>query len=264
MMLSPACMIRAKSLLFGIIFLLGFTMSGGISTAVSGAALGVAAASDLRFAMEEIVAKFEEGGRIKVSYGASGAFFFQIMMGAPFDIFLSADLAYPERLMAEGHAESFFIYGRGRLVLWVPSRSRLDIEKKGMHSLLIPSIRKIAIANPLHAPYGAAAVETIKREGLYPRLSQKLVLGENLLQAAQFAQSGGAQVGILSHSLARSPLLRRTGRYWIIPNVPALPQAGIILKRSKRLGLAHAFLDFIVSGEGGEILRRHGLDTGDG
>lgn len=234
------------------------------SKAASGPALSVAAASDLRFAMEEIATRFEAGGqgRIKVSYGASGIFFAQIMSGGPFDIFLSADLAYPERLMAEGHAESLFIYGKGRLVLWVPRHSPLDIEKEGLNSLLNPSIRKIAIANPAHAPYGAAAVFVLKKQGLYPLLSSKLVLGENLLQAAQFAQSGGAQAGILSYSLARSPRLSKTGRHWIIPNVPALPQGGIILKRSKQISLAHTFLDFIVSGEGGEILRRHGLDTG--
>ncbi len=221
----------------------------------------VAAASDLRFAMEAMTEAFERttGTTVKVSYGSSGSFFAQISSGAPFDLFLSADTAYPNRLVSDGFAGPVFVYGQGCLVLWVPNGSPVPIEADGMKALRHPSVRKIAIANPAHAPYGVAAVAVLKQEGLYDLLRPLFVLGDNVAQAAQFVQSGGADVGILACSLVKGSSLRTTGRYTLIPRqkYPSFAQGGVVLKKSRYPKLAGEFVDFILRGEGKEILKSY-------
>jgi len=152
----------------------------------------VAAAADLNPALNEVAQQFQRntGTHVKISFGASGALTQQIQNGAPFDVFFSADMDYPRQLIAQGQADaaSLFQYSLGKLVLWVPASSSLDVEHKGMDILLDSSVKKIAIANPQHAPYGRAAVGALKHAGLYDRLTERLVLGENVSQAAQFAE----------------------------------------------------------------------------
>ena len=170
--------------------------------------VNVAAASDLNFAVQEIIKSFEQntGNTVRLTLGSSGNFYAQILNGAPFDVFLSADMEYPKQLEKQGYAVpgSTFAYGAGRIALWVPNRSSLDLDKVGMNALLDNSIRKIAIANPAHAPYGRAAVAALEHAKLYDRVKNKLVLGENISQAAQFVQSGAADLGVIAISIALS------------------------------------------------------------
>jgi molybdate transport system substrate-binding protein len=224
------------------------------------AELRVAAASDLKFALDEIATAFTNRHAehiIKASYGASGNLFAQIQNGAPFDLFLSADTDYPHLLIGSGHATNFFLYAEGHLALWAPNSSKLDVEKLGLKALLDPSVRKIAIANPAHAPYGRAAVAALKEAGVYDRITNSLVLGENIAQTAQFVQSGGADVGILSLSLVRSSAMRDKGRHFDIPS--ALQQGGVLVTRSKNAGAAETFRAFLVGNEARAILARYGL-----
>src|SRR5271168_3369671 len=170
--------------------------------------INVAAAADLNAALQEVAASYEKrtGVAVKLSFGASGALTQQIQNGAPFDIFFSADMDYPRQLIAGGQAESatLYRYAVGQLVLWVPRDSPLDVERKGLDVLLYPSVKKISIANPQHAPYGRAAVAALNHYGLYEGVAERLVLGENVAQAAQFVESGNAQAGLvaLAHALA--------------------------------------------------------------
>lgn len=227
--------------------------------------LTIAAASDLQFAFREIVSTFEEktGIRVKLSLGSSGNFFSQIQNGAPFDLYFSADIAFPKKLEESGHAVpgSLYRYAVGRIVLWVPKDSRLPIEQRGLEVLLDPSVKKIAIANPKHAPYGRAAVSALEHFRLYDRVQAKLVLGENIAQAAQFIESGACDAGIIALALALAPTMKAAGKYYEIPIEahPPIEQGAVILKQAKNRGAAQAFLDFLKGPEGQKILERYGF-----
>lgn len=229
--------------------------------------LRLAVASNLRFSMNEIVTAFEKvsGLRLEVSYGASGNLLAQIIAGAPFDLFFSADEAMPLRLIEEGlgKPENYFIYGRGRIVLWVPHDSSIDIESFGMDALLHPSINKISIANPRHAPYGLAAIASLEYKALFERLEKKLVMGENVLHTAMFVKRGGAEIAILSYALALAGPLQQSGRYWLIPpdHHPALNQGGLILDRGQYQKEVQSLLHFIQTGPGLNILKKYGFFT---
>ncbi len=224
----------------------------------------VAAAADLQFVMQDVAARFqkETGKTVKLIYGSSGNFYQQLQNGAPFDMFFSANLDYPEKLQAAGLTEpgTFYRYAVGKIVVWVPNDSKLDISS-GLQSLLNPSIRKIAIANPEHAPYGQAAVSAMKKENIYDKVAEKFVLGENISQTATFVVSGSADVGIVALSLALSPNMKDQGRYSEIPasSYPPIEQACVILKSSKQKDSARAFLDFIKTAAVAEAFRSYGF-----
>ncbi|MBV8352871.1 MAG: molybdate ABC transporter substrate-binding protein, partial [Verrucomicrobia bacterium] len=160
------------------------------------AQLSIAAAADLRFALDDLVKEFEQNNpavKINVTYGSSGNFFAQLQSGAPFDLFFSADVAYPRKLAEKGlGVDEVFLYATGRIVLWAPKNSPLDLDKLGIKALLEPSVHKIAVANPEHAPYGRAAVAALKALNVYDQVASRLVYGENIAQTAQFVQSGAA------------------------------------------------------------------------
>jgi len=242
-----------------------FAMSFGASAGAS-QELRVAAAADLQFAFPELAAQFEKqsGVKLAVTFGSSGNFFAQIQNGAPFDLFLSADSSYPQRLLENGFAEpgTLQTYAYGRIVLWLPQDSPLDPSKNGLRTLLDSSIQKIAIANPEHAPYGRAAVAALQKAGLYEQLKNKLVLGENISQAAQFAQSGSAQAGIVALSLALSPAMR-TGKRWEIPAdmYPPLQQGVVVVKASRNKDAARAFITFLQTDAARAILERNGFSV---
>jgi molybdate transport system substrate-binding protein len=224
----------------------------------------VAAASDLAYVMSEIAASFEKatGCKIRVSTGSSGNFLSQIENGAPFDVFFSADIDYPKKLETEGLAVpgSAYLYAIGKIVLWVRNDSRLDVSK-GFAVLRDPSIQKVAIANPRHAPYGRAAVEALRNAGVYDAVKERFVLGENISQAAQFIESGNADTGILALSLVLSPGLKEKGRFWRVPeNLYAPIQQGVVLVRaSQNIQGARAFLDYIKSPAAAALLERNGF-----
>ena len=225
----------------------------------------VAAAADLSSALKDIGDRYEKktGVRIKLSFGASGALTQQIQNGAPFDIFFSADMDYPRQLISAGAADETSLrqYAVGKLVLWVPADSPLDVEHKGLNVLLDSSVKKIAIANPQHAPYGRAAVAALKSAGLYDRVEDRLVMGENVSQAAQFVESGNAQAGFVALAHAVAPAMQGKGKYWEIPanQYPPLTQGVIVISRSQHKKEAAAFLDYIQTNEVAETLRRFGF-----
>jgi molybdate transport system substrate-binding protein len=224
----------------------------------------VAAAADLQPAMQEIGARFqkETGKTIGVTYGSSGNFLQQLQNGAPFDMFFSANLDYPKKLEAAGLTEpnSYYQYATGKLVIWVRNDSKLDISA-GVRSLLNPAIMKIAIANPIHAPYGQAAVAAMKKENIYDQVATKFVMGENISQTASFVMSGAADVGIIALSLAVSPNMKGQGRYLEIPSqdYPPIEQACVILKSSQHKADAKAFLTFIKTNAISELFRSYGF-----
>jgi len=232
----------------------------------TGRRITVAAAADLSFALNDIVQEFYKehpDAKVNVAYGSSGNLFAQIDNGAPFDVFLSADIDFPRKLIEnkKAVADSLFSYAVGRVVVWVPNDSPIKVEKLGIEALLAPSVRKIAIANPEHAPYGRAAVAGMKKLGVYDKVSGKLVLGENIAQAAQFVESGAADIGLIALSLAVSPKMKGEGRYWEVPldAYPRLEQAGVILSASKLPDLAREFCAVMVGPQGRETLRRYGF-----
>lgn len=219
----------------------------------------IAAASDLKFALDSIVLQFSNThpGKVDVTYGSSGKLSEQIANGAPFDLFFSADVAYAEKLKREGKASSdIFCYAKGRIVIW--SR-KIDPEKNGMNALLDPSIKKIAIANPLHAPYGKRAQEAIEFYKL--PVKHKLVFGDNISQAAQFISSGAADIGIIALSLALSPNMREKGKYYLIPedSHEALVQGAIVTTAGREKKLAADFFTYIKRDSAKAILKHFGF-----
>ncbi len=224
----------------------------------------VAAAADLTFVFKEVGARFqnETGNSIKLSFGSSGNFFSQIKNGAPYDMFFSADVAFPKKLEAAGLTEpgSLYEYATGKLVIWVPSKSRLDINQ-GLKVLLDPSIEKIAIADPVHAPYGAAAVAAMSHEGIYDQVKGKLVQGENISQTAQFVESGNADVGLLALSLALAPPMKRAGRYVEIPpaDYPPIIQAVVILKSARDKDTSEKLLKFLKEPSTVALMQQYGF-----
>jgi len=226
--------------------------------------LRIAAAADLKFAMDELVARYakESSVKINVTYGSSGSFFSQIQNGAPFDLFFSADIEYPRKLEAAGLAEpgTLYEYAVGRIVIWMPAKANIDLAKLGWKALLLGEIQKIAIANPEHAPYGRAAVAALQEAGIYEQVRGKLVYGENISQAAQFVQSGNAQAGIVAFSLATSPAMK-DGQRWEIPTdaYPPIAQGSVILKGARDKEAARAFMTFVKSDIGQKTLERYGF-----
>ncbi|HZR46670.1 MAG TPA: molybdate ABC transporter substrate-binding protein [Candidatus Manganitrophaceae bacterium] len=225
----------------------------------------IAAASNLSFAFKEVISSFEKktGDRVKLSLGSSGNFYAQIENGAPFDLFFSADVEYPKKLEGAGLIEpgTLYRYAIGRIVVWAPKESPVDVGKLEVKALLEGSVKKIAIANPKHAPYGRAAVEAMNHFNLYDRVKDKLVFGENVSQAAQFVESGAAELGIIPLSLALAPTLKERGRYWEVPETAHQPleQAAVILKQAKNPGGARAFLLFLQEPEAREMMNKYGF-----
>jgi molybdate transport system substrate-binding protein len=225
----------------------------------------VAAAADLNYALKDLASGFEKktGDKIILSFGSSGNLYAQIQGGAPYDLFFSADIAYPQKLARAGLVDSSSLrtYVIGHLVLWVRNGSSFDPQKLKMDLLLQSSVQRIAIANPQHAPYGRAAMAALEHFGLKDKVAGKLVFGENISQAAQFVQSGNAQAGLIALSLAVSPAMKDSGRYWELPtdSYPELQQGVVLLSASKHKPAAKAFLEYLFSAEGTAVLEQYGF-----
>jgi molybdate transport system substrate-binding protein len=239
---------------------------GGPRSGGSAPPLSIAAASDLRYVLDDLVVLFREahpGTEVATSYGSSGNFFAQLLNNAPFDLFLSADVAYPRQLIERGIArpESLFTYADGRLVVWVPASSSLDVVALGLKALTDPSVTRIAIANPEHAPYGRAAEAALRSTGLLSEVKPKLILGDNVSQTLQFVQSGAAQAGIVALSLAVAPAVAPSGRYWLVPSDahPRLEQGGVIMRVAARADAAQAFRTFMQGDQARKALARDGF-----
>lgn len=230
------------------------------------AELNVAAAADLKFALDALLADFARthpAVTVKVAYGSSGNFHAQIQNGAPYDLYLSADIAYPRKLAEAGLAldGDVFLYAIGRLAVWVPKNSRLDVAELKLRALIAPESRRVAIANPRHAPYGVAALAAIESAGLLDQVRPRLVLGENVAQTAQFVQTGAADIGVIALSLALAPRLRESGRHWEIPldAFPRMDQGGMILRAARHPEQARALRDHLLGPDGRELLKNSGF-----
>ncbi|HSK30640.1 MAG TPA: molybdate ABC transporter substrate-binding protein [Candidatus Limnocylindria bacterium] len=234
----------------------------------SAAEILVAAAADLNFAVKEIVAEFEKKSphRVKLTLGSSGNFHSQIKNGAPFDVYFSADIQYPAELEKAGLTEpgTLFTYAIGRIVVWVPAKSPINVEKLQTKAFFHPSVRKVAIANPSHAPYGRAAVSALQHYGIYENLKDKFVLGENISQTAQFIDTGAADIGVIALAIALAPSVQARGKHWEIPleAFPRMTQGAAILKAARDKGnlvAAREFYNWIKSPSSQAILKRYGF-----
>lgn len=226
----------------------------------------VAAASDLKFAMEDIRQRFQKDHpdiQVSVTYGSSGQFYSQLQNQAPYDLLFSADIEYPRRLIESGQAlpETLFEYAIGQIVVWVRKDSPQSKYSNGKEVLVDPQVTRIAIANPKHAPYGRAAEAALKTMGVYEQVKDRLVYGENIAQTGVFVESGNAQAGILALSLALAPQMREKGRFWEIPaeSYPPIHQGGVILKWVRHRDAVETFRQFVISPQGREILEEYGF-----
>lgn len=230
--------------------------------AQAGEKITVAAAADLKFALDEVAASFRQahpGNEITIAYGSSGKAMAQIQQGAPYDIFFSADIALPQELVKRGLAQGpVRPYAIGRIVLW--SR-QLDAAHMTLASLTDPRVQKIAIANPKHAPYGQRAQEALRAGGMWPQVESRLVYGENIAQTAQFAMTGNAQVGLIALSLVLSPEMKGKGSYWLVPEHlhQPLEQGYVVLKPGLQKPLARQFADYLATAPARAIMVKYGF-----
>ncbi|SEI65535.1 molybdate transport system substrate-binding protein [Deinococcus reticulitermitis] len=224
----------------------------------------VAAAADLKFVLDELVEAYRKAypraEPVRVSYGSSGNFFAQIRSGAPYTLYLSADSRYPLELERAGLTlkGTRRDYAVGRLVIWVPKGSPIDIARLGPQALSDPRVRRVALANPEHAPYGAAALSLLDHYGLTAALKPKFVYGENIAITAQYAQTA-ADAGILALSIAKAPSFAALGgSYWLAPlgTHRALKQQLVILKEGPN---TRRFWSFVLSAPARELFRKYGF-----
>jgi molybdate transport system substrate-binding protein len=234
----------------------------GPSFAQQGETLKVAAAADLQPVLPALIDQFEKQSHEKVdaSYASSATLATQILNGGPYGLFLSADLSFPQKIVAAGLADGAapVPYARGTLVLW--ARNDSPVQPLSIDSLRSPSLRTVAVANAEHAPYGRAAKAAIEKLGLTESLKGKLVVAENIAQTAQYADSGNADVGLISLTSALTPRLSADGKYVAMPedSYPPLLQGAIVIKGSAA-AQAHQFLDFLLSPAVREQLAERGL-----
>lgn len=228
--------------------------------------LTIAAAADLHYALDETIKTFKASNPdvdIKTVYGSSGNFYTQISNAAPFDLFMSADMEYPRKLIQEGFAieGTEFEYAVGRLVLWTLKSSPIDVERAGMDAITDPRVKKFSIANPQHAPYGRNAVAAMQKFGVYEKITDRLVFGENVSQALEFIQAGAADAGIVAMSLATAPPVKVQGKYFEIPldSYPRMNQGGVILKQVRERDAANRFCQFVLSPQGTTIFKQFGF-----
>lgn len=225
----------------------------------------VAAAADLKFALTEIAeAHARSGGApVRLTFGSSGVFRRQIAQGAPFELYLSADEAYVDALIAEGRVEGpGALYAIGRIVLYIPNGSPVKADNR-LRDLAAAAkdgrLKKLAIANPEHAPYGRAAREALQHVGAWDAVQDKLVLGENAAQAARFASSGSAQAGIVPLSLVRTDELASKGGFVTLPESWHAPlrQRMALVKGAGET--ARRFYAFLQSSEARAIFVKYGF-----
>ncbi|TWP23780.1 molybdate ABC transporter substrate-binding protein [Apibacter muscae] len=220
----------------------------------------IAAAANLRYVLDEIKEQYTKENpevQLQMIYGSSGTLTQQILNGAPYNLFLSADTKFPESIVKKGMAEGLPInYCYGRLAMW---SSSIEVSK-GLSILTSPQVKKIAVANPSQAPYGETAVNLLKKFNLYNQIENKIVWGENINQTAQFASSGNAEVGFIALSLALAPQMKEKGQYYVLPENQALPiaQAAVLIKGQENNKQAQTFLNYIVSPKCSSLWEKYG------
>jgi molybdate transport system substrate-binding protein len=224
----------------------------------------VAAASSLKLPVADLARAFEEadpGVELSITLGASGTFFAQIQNGAPFDLFLSADREYPRKVIEAKLAApgGDVVYAIGALVAWTPKGSPVELERRGLAALAGPEVKKLAIANPAVAPWGRAAEAALRGAGILDAVRDRLVLGQSVSQAAQFASTGAADAALIPRSLTFAPELAG-GRVFELPpgSYPAQEQSAVVLATAAQPELARALLSFLTGPKGRAILARYG------
>lgn len=233
----------------------------GLTVNAKAQSLSVTAAADLKFCLDLLVKEYRKthaNADVQVTYGSSGKAFTQIQQGAPFDVYFSADVEYPNKLAEAGlTASKPRLYALGRIVLW---SAKEDASKLPIKDLGQDRFAKVAIANPLHAPYGKRAEEALRKAGVWGSVQPKLVLGENIAQAAQFVQSGSAPIGILALSLVKSPAFAGQGYSLVPENLHSpLEQAVVILKRGEKNPLATDFVNYLFTLPARKIFEQYGF-----
>jgi molybdate transport system substrate-binding protein len=225
--------------------------------------LRIAAAADLEPVLPAFMTEFhsQTGVNVEASYASSATLATQIINGGPFDLFLSADMTFPQRVIEARFADSAspMPYAQGTLVLW--ARNDSPIQQLSVDALRLPSLAKVAVADPAHAPYGRAAKTAIENLGLSDALKDKLVIAENIAQTAQFVESGNAEIGFISLTSALTPRLKSAGRYVELPAsaYPPILQGAVVIKNSSHRDEAHKFLDFLKSATARSQLSERGL-----
>ncbi|HKO12813.1 MAG TPA: molybdate ABC transporter substrate-binding protein [Acidobacteriaceae bacterium] len=246
------------------VFLLALLFLCGIFAATAQQTLRLAAAADLQPVLPPLITAFHQqtGIQVLASYQSSATLATQIIEGAPFDLFLAADMSFPQRVIAAGKAEGAapILYARGTLVLW--TRNDSGITNLSLEALREPAIRSIAIASPEHAPYGRAAQAALQRTNLLAAVQSRLRIAENIAQAAQYVDSGNAQVGFISLTSALTPRLRADGHYVQVPSqdYPPILQGAVIMRGTKNAAAARRFLDFLQSPGIAQTLANSGLE----
>lgn len=227
--------------------------------------LTVAVAANAQYAFEELKTVFEKesGITLKGVIGAAGKFTTQIENGAPFDVFLSADMDYPKTLEKEGlTVNSPKVYAYGSLVLWT-LKEGLDLSK-GLQTVNEPEVKKVAIASPKTAPYGKQSVNAFKHEGLYLNVEKKLVYGESIMQTNQFITSGAADLGITAKSIVMAPVMKDKGKWVELSHgiYEPIEQGAVILVHAKKEKMEEAtkFFDFLFTAEAKEIFKKYGYE----
>lgn len=217
----------------------------------AGKEIHIAAAADLQTVLPAVGQRYEHetGVKLVVSYGSSGTLATQIINGKPVDLFLGADYVFPEKIVAAGLAESkdAIPYAKGTLVLW--ARKDSPFQPLHLEALSDPRVKTIAIGNELHAPYGRAAASALNKLKLYDQLKPKFVVAENIAQAGQFVESGNADLGLISLTLAMSDHFKELGTYVLVPTTiyPEIRQCGVVLAKGKNRAEAHAFFEWLRS-----------------
>lgn len=225
--------------------------------------LRIAAAADLQPVLPSLIHNFEKssGAKIEVSYASSATLATQILNGAPYDLFLAANLAFPQKVAAANLADESapITYAQGSLVLW--ARHGLFHHGLDMQSLTSPNVHRIAVANPVHAPYGAAAMAAIQSLNLKSALQPKFVFAENIAQAAQFGQSGNADCALISKTLAITTTMQQAGRFVAVPvsAYPPILQGAVVLRNASNKQTALDFLRYLQSSAGRNLLATGGL-----
>jgi molybdate transport system substrate-binding protein len=250
--LNKNLLARTPKILFPAIF--AFVLAASL---IAQAPLRVAAAADLEPVLPPILEQFQQatGIHAEATYQASAMLTTEIENGAPFDLFLSADLSYPKRLIDDGLADAAgsadsttpITYARGTLILW--ARKDSNLPPPSLDLLRSPALKRLAIANPDRAPYGRAAVAALQSLGLYDTLKPRLVTAENIAQAAQFVDSANADAGLISLTSALTPRLSADGEYFVLPRnlYPPIEQGAVIVTSTKQRAAVHKLLDFLLS-----------------
>jgi molybdate transport system substrate-binding protein len=247
-------------------WLFAFFLAIELAPVLGAETVTIAAAADLTYCIEDLNQSYRRshaGTELKVSTGSSGNFSAQIENGAPFDVFLSADVQYPKRLANGGYVDqsTLTVYAIGRVVLWTakPDTVNLDRGLEVLRDRL--AVKKIALANPEHAPYGRAAKAVLENSGLWPEVQDRIVQGENIAQTAQFVETGNADAGFVALSLLLSPNLKNRGRYLEMDAklYPKLEQAMVLTTNGSKRSAVRDYFEFLQSEAARKIFDQYGF-----